>query len=170
MAHCSRINRNGNFISWDFFHLSSFMHNGDNVDMWCNIYVMYTPSIYYLGKPRAPAMTNITVSCSWTLMSTTSREHKNIWINNDWILTSYPSLVYTYSETRTNRGIEDQPRVKKQPFRWGQLLPQLPIDNDPLISSLICTLYFSQLLTGSAKNSRHALNLRHLYYRTMKYE
>ena len=44
-------------------------------------------------------------------MSTTSQEHKNIWINNDWILTSYPSLVYTYSETRTNRGVEDQPQV-----------------------------------------------------------
>jgi hypothetical protein len=56
---------------------------------WCNIYVMYTPDIYYLGKPRAPATVNITVSCSWALTSTTPQEHKNIWINNDRILTSY---------------------------------------------------------------------------------
>ena len=32
-SHCSRINRYVNFISWDFFHLSSFIHNGDNLDL-----------------------------------------------------------------------------------------------------------------------------------------
>ena len=36
-THCSRINRYGNFISWDFFHLSSFIHNGDNLDMQENL-------------------------------------------------------------------------------------------------------------------------------------
>ena len=37
VTHCSRINRNGNFISWDFFHISSFIHNEDNLDMQENL-------------------------------------------------------------------------------------------------------------------------------------
>ena len=36
-SHCLRINRNGNFISWDFFHVSSFIHNRDNLDMQENL-------------------------------------------------------------------------------------------------------------------------------------
>ena len=33
LAQCSRINRNPNFIVEDFFHFSSFIHNGDNLNL-----------------------------------------------------------------------------------------------------------------------------------------
>ena len=32
-SHCSRITRYPSFISQDFFHFSSFIHNGDNLNM-----------------------------------------------------------------------------------------------------------------------------------------
>ena len=32
-THCSRITRYHSFISQDFFHFSSFIHNGDNLNM-----------------------------------------------------------------------------------------------------------------------------------------
>ena len=33
VSHCSRITRYHSFISQDFFHFSSFIHNGDNLNM-----------------------------------------------------------------------------------------------------------------------------------------
>ena len=32
-THCLRIDRNSNFIYWDFFHFTSVIHNGDNLNM-----------------------------------------------------------------------------------------------------------------------------------------
>ena len=33
-SHCSRITRYPSFISQDFFHFSSFIHDGDNLNMY----------------------------------------------------------------------------------------------------------------------------------------
>ena len=37
MASCSRITSNPNFITQDFFHFSSFIHNGDNLNISKNL-------------------------------------------------------------------------------------------------------------------------------------
>jgi hypothetical protein len=49
-AHCSRINRYGNFISWDLFHFSSFIHNGDNLNMQENLRFHGEFCIIYMQK------------------------------------------------------------------------------------------------------------------------
>ena len=36
-AQCSRTNGNPNFIAQEFFHFSSFIHNGDNLNIWENL-------------------------------------------------------------------------------------------------------------------------------------
>ena len=37
LNQCSRINRYPNIIGQDFFHFSSFIHNGDNINMYENL-------------------------------------------------------------------------------------------------------------------------------------
>ena len=37
LSQCSRINHYPNFIAQDFFHFSSFIHNGDNLNMYENL-------------------------------------------------------------------------------------------------------------------------------------
>ena len=37
IAHCSRITRYPSFIAQDFFHFSTLIHNGDNLNMYENL-------------------------------------------------------------------------------------------------------------------------------------